>query len=98
MFAARDGDHREPPRASPRTNVLKGADAVNVFKEAEAGEGTRKPLRPSLLRLVKALTQETKTLIRQELKLAKTELSEEVSETARHGASVGIGGRWPMLG
>ncbi len=46
----------------------------------------------SVLDLVQALTSETKTFMRQEIALAKTELSEKVGRMAREGASIGIGG------
>jgi hypothetical protein len=48
--------------------------------------------RMSILGLVRELTEETKTFVRQELKLAKTEMSEKLAGLARNGASVGIGG------
>lgn len=51
-----------------------------------------RPRKPSLLRLVRDLTDETKTFLRQEINLAKTELSEKFASLARNGASVGIGG------
>lgn len=50
------------------------------------------PRSGSVLDLMQALTNETKTFMRQEIALAKTELSEKVGRMAREGASVGIGG------
>lgn len=56
------------------------------------GTGKLKSSRMSILGLVRELTEETKTFVRQELKLAKTEMSEKLSGLAKNGASVGIGG------
>jgi hypothetical protein len=55
-------------------------------------ESARPTARTSVLGLIKALTHETKTLIRQEVKLAKTEISEKVSKAARNSAALGVGG------
>jgi hypothetical protein len=57
-------------------------------------EGSRKIGSPrlSVLGLVRELSEETKTFVRQEVKLAKTELSEKLAGLARNSASVGIGG------
>ncbi|HEV2209777.1 MAG TPA: phage holin family protein [Verrucomicrobiae bacterium] len=46
----------------------------------------------SLSDLVSDLTAETRTFIRQELTLAKSELSEKVGRMAREGAGIGVGG------
>ena len=54
--------------------------------------GQLKSSRLSILGLVRELTDETKTFVRQELKLAKTEMSEKLSALTKNGASVGIGG------
>lgn len=48
--------------------------------------------RPSLLTLFRSLTSDTKTLIRQEIQLAKTELSEKFSRMGKNVAMVAVGG------
>jgi hypothetical protein len=48
--------------------------------------------RTSLLRLFRALTGDTKTFLRQEIQLAKTEISEKLSEFGRNAAALAIGG------
>jgi ElaB/YqjD/DUF883 family membrane-anchored ribosome-binding protein len=49
-------------------------------------------VRNSLFSLFRALTGDTKTLIRQEIQLAKTELSEKLSTMGRNTVSLAIGG------
>jgi ElaB/YqjD/DUF883 family membrane-anchored ribosome-binding protein len=56
------------------------------------GTGKLKSTRMSILGLVRELTEETKAFVRQELKLAKTEMSEKLARLAKNAASVGIGG------
>ena len=50
------------------------------------------PSRTSILSLVRSLTEDTKKLLRQEVELAKAELSEKVAVAARNAMSVAIGG------
>ena len=45
----------------------------------------------SFMELIKELRDEITTLLRQEVKLAKTETSEKVSTAARHAASLAVG-------
>lgn len=52
----------------------------------------------SLGQLLKELTGETTTLLRQEVDLAKTEMSEKVSRAGTNLASVGVGGAVALLG
>jgi uncharacterized membrane protein YqjE len=52
----------------------------------------------SLGQLLKELTGETTTLLRQEVDLAKTEMSEKVSRVGTNLASVGVGGAVALLG
>ena len=53
---------------------------------------TGTPRRRSLLGLVRNLTFDTKTFIRQEVQLAKAELSEKISKLGRNALSLAIGG------
>ena len=46
----------------------------------------------SLGELLRELSGETRTLVRQEIKLARTEMSEKASEAGKDVASVGLGG------
>lgn len=48
--------------------------------------------RPTLVTLFKSLTSDTKTFIRQEIRLAKTELAEKASRMGRNAAMVAVGG------
>ncbi len=48
--------------------------------------------RTSVFKLVRALTGDTKTFIRQELQLAKTEIAEKISSLGRNTTSLAIGG------
>lgn len=48
--------------------------------------------RPSLRGLLKALTSDTKTLLRQEVQLAKTEITEKVAKMGRNSVIVAVGG------
>jgi hypothetical protein len=62
--------------------------AARILQSQSSGQSTR----ISVLGLVRELREEAKTFVRQELKLAKTEMSEKFAGLARHGGSVGIGG------
>jgi hypothetical protein len=53
---------------------------------------TGTPRRPSLLGLVRTLTFDTKTFIRQEVQLAKAELSEKISKLGRNAMTLAVGG------
>ena len=48
--------------------------------------------KPSIGTLIKNLTDESRTLIRQELELAKAEMSEKASKAGRNAAYLAIGG------
>src|SRR5689334_11328346 len=48
--------------------------------------------RASVFRLFRGLTSDTRTLLRQELQLAKTELSEKISCLGRNAAALAVGG------
>jgi ElaB/YqjD/DUF883 family membrane-anchored ribosome-binding protein len=48
--------------------------------------------RPSILGLIRGLSEDTKKLLRQELELAKAELTEKFSLAARNAVSLAIGG------
>lgn len=48
--------------------------------------------RPTLTSLFKALTADTKTFFRQEVQLAKTEISEKMSRTTRNAVMLAVGG------
>lgn len=50
------------------------------------------PIKASVLGLIRALTGDTKTFIRQEIQLAKTELSEKISKLGKNAVSLAIGG------
>jgi len=50
------------------------------------------PEKTSLFGLVRDLTAETKTFMRQEIQLAKTEISENISMMGRNTASLAVGG------
>lgn len=52
----------------------------------------------SLTDLLKELRDETTTLVRQELALAKTEMKEKASEAGRHAMSIGVGAVLAYLG
>jgi uncharacterized membrane protein YqjE len=52
----------------------------------------------SLGQLIKELTSETSTLLRQEVELAKAEMSEKVSRVGTNLAAVGVGGAVALLG
>lgn len=52
----------------------------------------------SLGQLIKELTGETTTLLRQEVELAKAEMSEKVSRVGTNLAAVGLGGAVALLG
>lgn len=53
---------------------------------------TGAPRRRSLLGLVRNLTFDTKTFIRQEVQLAKAELSEKISKLGRNAVTLAVGG------
>lgn len=53
---------------------------------------------PSLFGLVRELVDETRTLFRQEMKLARAEVSEKASKAARNTVSIAIGGAVAFLG
>ena len=53
---------------------------------------TTAPAKASLLGLFRLLTGDTRTFLRQEIELAKTELSEKISQMARHAAFLAVGG------
>jgi len=59
--------------------------------------GERKEDR-SIGQLLKELTQESSTLLKQEVNLAKTEMSEKVSRVGTNTAAVGVGGAVALLG
>lgn len=65
---------------------------TSVCEQIRESTFRSRPRKPSLLRLVRDLTDETKTFLREEINLAKTEMSEKLASAARNGASVGIGG------
>ena len=48
--------------------------------------------RPSIINLVRALTGDTKTFIREEVQLAKTEITEKISKMGKNAVSLAIGG------
>lgn len=50
------------------------------------------PVKASVLGLIRSLTGDTKTFIRQEIQLAKTELSEKISKLGKNAVSLAIGG------
>jgi len=50
------------------------------------------PSQTSILGLVRSLTEDTKKLLRQEVELAKAEISEKLAVVARNAMSVAIGG------
>jgi hypothetical protein len=52
----------------------------------------------SLGQLIKELTGETTTLLRQEVELAKAEMSEKVSRVGTNLAALGLGGAVALLG
>src|SRR5215208_2374759 len=52
----------------------------------------------SLGQILKDLSSETTTLLRQEVDLAKTEMSEKVSRVGTNLAAVGVGGAVALLG
>jgi uncharacterized membrane protein YqjE len=52
----------------------------------------------SLGQLLKELSSETTTLLRQEVDLAKAEMSEKVSRVGTNTAAVGVGGAVALLG
>ncbi len=53
---------------------------------------TAAPSRFSLFGLIRALTGDTRTFIRQEIELAKTEISEKLATLGRNAAALAIGG------
>lgn len=48
--------------------------------------------RTTLFRLFRALTSDTRTLLRQEVQLARTEISEKLSRMGRNAAALAVGG------
>ena len=61
------------------------APRASVFSTASAP-------RASVFRLFRALTTDTRTLLRQEVQLAKTEISEKISRMGRNAAALAVGG------
>ncbi len=57
----------------------------------EVIESTTAP-RASVFRLIRTLTGDTRTLFRQEMQLAKTELTEKFSRMGRNAAALAVGG------
>jgi hypothetical protein len=83
------------PLANPRSNAkIFAKGAVNDWL-APIGDKTMESTagaRSSLFGLFRTLTSDTKTLIRQEIELAKTEISEKISLLGRNTVSLAIGG------
>jgi hypothetical protein len=60
--------------------------------EVQQGGSTRHNNEPSVGMLLKELTDETRTLLRQEVELGKAEISEKVSTVGRNVAYLAVGG------
>ena len=60
--------------------------------ESERAHSSRTASEPSIGTLIKELTDETRTLLRQEVELAKAEVSDKVSSAGRNSAFLAIGG------
>src|SRR3954465_1290204 len=76
LYALRTGARRHEPTGSQRRNSMQRSGYV----------------RPSLFGLFGDLKDETKTFIREEVQLAKTEISEKISKMGRNAVSLVIGG------
>jgi hypothetical protein len=66
--------------------------SVGPPQELAATEAIPPQPRHSLFRLVRDLTQETRTLFRQEVTLAKTEIAEKIQHLTRNSIALGVGG------
>jgi ElaB/YqjD/DUF883 family membrane-anchored ribosome-binding protein len=67
-------------------------DTTTVTAPRESVFSTATAPRASVFRLFRALTTDTRTLLRQELQLAKTEISEKISRMGRNAAALAVGG------
>lgn len=79
-------------------NRLKAQPAPPPDARADTRVDTRAPAEPSLGDLFRELTQETTTLVRQEVSLAKTELRESARTVARRTAMLMVGGMLALVG
>ncbi|MGH7968343.1 MAG: phage holin family protein [Limisphaerales bacterium] len=86
------GPNPEIERISPPIEESVPPAAVEQPLSGEDLEHRRTARRNSVAGLVRDLGQEIKTLIRQEIKLAKAELSEKLHLVTRNGVALAIGG------
>jgi hypothetical protein len=91
---------REPARDKPAT-VVPGPIPLPPMSERTPAElppplPVPEPIPPqprnSFFSLVRDLTQETRTLFRQEVTLAKTEITEKIQHLTRNSVALGVGG------
>lgn len=66
--------------------------ATRVIQNANMEKETTVLPRASVFRLFRALTSDLRTLLRQELQLAKTEVSEKLAKLGRNAAALAAGG------
>lgn len=75
---------------APRTTVFSAREEPPQEPRQESPQ-TFTP-RTSVFRLMRLLTGDTRTLVRQEVQLAKTEISEKISRLGRNAAALAVGG------
>ena len=78
--------HRDPVVIGP------SEDGTHTNPDAYTGSGAPEARNRSFSALIKELRDESLTLLRQEVALAKTEMSEKASSASRNAASIALGG------
>lgn len=75
------------------------AEEIRVTPEPEVGDGRASASgEPSLADLIKQLAQDSSTLVRQEMALAKAEMRENVQSVTRDVAMIAVGGGLLLVG
>ncbi|HYJ78663.1 MAG TPA: phage holin family protein [Longimicrobiaceae bacterium] len=73
-------------------------ERVQTTREPNGATGPAGRDEPQLGELIRQLAQDSATLVRQEVALAKAELRENVRSVARHAAMVGVGAALALIG
>jgi uncharacterized integral membrane protein len=81
----------ETSRSEPLTEPVGGVEFRNEFRTTERVVGDGVGESRSITDLIKNLRDETTTLVRQEIALAKTEMSEKAAKAGRNAGYMGVG-------
>jgi hypothetical protein len=68
------------------------ASQTTIHEPAIGSRTSSTASRTSVFRLFRALTSDTRTLLRQEMQLARTEMTEKLSRMGRNAAALAVGG------